>query len=107
MTIPFDTVFSRYTTGIAPTHTLLLCVVHNWCDGCTASDTHTGFPQKLALGLSVGKGLLHQINLTIFIRPWSCQRGNGLISGVSINTHYALKMPNLNIFMTQVNIVMC
>ena len=65
----------------------------------------TGFPQKLALGLSVGKGLLCQINLTTFVRPWSCQWGHGLISGVSINTHYALKMPNLYIFVTQVNIM--
>ena len=65
----------------------------------------TGVPQKLALGLSVGKGLLRQINLTTFIRPWSCQWGHGLISGVSINTHYALKMPNSYIFITQVNIV--
>ena len=68
-------------------------------------ETYTGFSQKLTLGLSVGKGLSCQINLTTFIRPWSCQWGHGLISGVSINTHYALKMPNLCIFRTQVNIV--
>ena len=68
---------------------------------------HTGFPQKLALGLSLGKGLLRQINLTVFIRPWSCQWVHGLISGVSINTHYALKMPYLYIFIIEVNIVMC
>ena len=53
----------------------------------------------------MGKGLLHQIILTIFIRPWSYQWGHGLISGVSINTHYALKMLNLYISIAQVNIV--
>ena len=75
------------------------------CNNQTESSTR--FPQKLALGLSMGKGLLHQINLTIFIKPWSCQWGHGLKSWVSINTHYALKKPNLYIFITQVNIVMC
>ena len=55
---------------------------------------HTRFPQKLALGLSVEKGLLHKINLTTFIRPWSYQWGHGLISGVGNNAHYAVKMPN-------------
>ena len=58
----------------------------------------TGFPQKLALGLSVGKGLLRQVNFTTFIRLWSYQWGHGLIYGVGTNTHYAVKMPNLYIF---------
>ena len=52
----------------------------------------TRFPQKLALGLSMGKGHLHQINLTTFIRPWSYHWGHALI-----NTLYAVKMPNLYI----------
>ena len=58
--------------------------------------------RELTLGLSVGKGLLRQINLTKFIRPWSIHWGHGLVSGISINTHYALKMLNLYIFITQV-----
>ena len=48
---------------------------------------------KLALGLSAGKGLLHQINLT-FLRPWPYLWGHGLIFGEDINAHYAVKMPN-------------
>ena len=72
-----------------------------------------GFPQKLALGLSVGKGLFCQINLTTFITPRSHQWGHGLIFGEGINTHYAVKMPNSYPFytfvhskeITQVNIV--
>ena len=46
------------------------------------------------MGLSVGKGLKHKINLAKFIRQWSYQWGYGLIFGEGIDTRYAVKMLN-------------
>ena len=45
---------------------------------------HTGNPQKLALGLFVGKHIFQNIKLTRFVRPWSYLWDKVQLLGIAI-----------------------
>ena len=64
--------------------------------GVTATEKKYNYWDSLknSPGLIHGQGLLHKINLTIFLTPWSYQWGHGLIFGEGINTPYTEKMLN-------------